>query len=265
MNGKKEVEVIDYSGDDDASHIDFLVDLEVAALEPESVSAPSPLSLTNLKTIKMDAYASMEPERFNTPTESPSEKGMTRSMQVDDLLENLEYVEAQVPPVRRGLKLVEVENGKFETAPPTRIASTEASLIVLSTPPSPPSSPMTFRDVPRWTIALPIIIGVLALGLLISLLSLRDFTATPPTNIPPTLKPEVPALTPSSSTTLPPPVLVVVPPVVVKTFTRCHFYNSDRPVGNDGRPIVTCDEGTFTATATWKGSGVMQFSEFTSY
>ena len=51
----------------------------------------------------------------------------------------------------------------------------------------------------------------------------------------------------------------------VITFTHCHLLNNDRPVGMDGRPIVICDEGVFTATATWKGGGVVNFSDFTPY
>lgn len=78
------------------------------------------------------------------------------------------------------------------------------------------------------------------------------------------------SLTPAAAMPTAPPTTILPSPVVasiqtVKTYTHCRFFNGDRPVGNDGRHIIVCDEGAFTADNEYQGSGVMKFYNFTPY
>lgn len=79
------------------------------------------------------------------------------------------------------------------------------------------------------------------------------------------------SLTPAATMPTAPPTTILPSPVVVasiqtvKTYTHCRFFNGDRPVGSDGRHIIVCDEGIFTADIEYEGNGVMKFYNFTPY
>ena len=98
------------------------------------------------------------------------------------------------------------------------------------------------------------VMGIILVSVLLLILFGRFDNSSPP------MTPSVKAVT-AGKVIVP---SVAIAPVVSEVVPQqhCTFINGERPVGNDGRPIVKCDEGTFTVTARYQKGGVYSFTEF---
>ncbi|MBI2473161.1 hypothetical protein HYV70_01235 [Candidatus Uhrbacteria bacterium] len=146
---------------------------------------------------------------------------------------------------------------ELETVPPIQDNEEEDEIADLEIPPP------VQRYLDGWSTRLIVVImvlGIFCIGTMIGLLHNGRQTVSPVADTTQVVKKTGEMASVPSSTSTHQQVVAATP---VRTYTHCRFFNEDRPVGMDGRPLVICDEGTFTADTKWQGGGVMKFLNFT--